>query len=115
MKIHTHCSGDEIVYRCLDEVPAVKEWMAAHGMNTSTYDPLVVYYEKKVLSFMEPKKTPIIWQEVFEASLSHESLALPNYTLVGVWKSQGMTNVTREIVTSGFKTIISGNLMTLDM
>lgn len=75
--------GDEVTSACLDEDPTVKIWMQQHGMNTSSYDDLVNYYEQKVIEFISPYKTPVFWQEVFEESQADPNVRLGNGTIIG--------------------------------
>jgi hexosaminidase len=66
---YMHIGGDEVIFGCLDEVPAIKEWMAAHNMNTTDpkYSDLLRYFRYNVSSYVtEAKKNMVVWQEAFE-------------------------------------------------
>jgi hexosaminidase len=62
-----HVGGDEVRSGCLDEVPAIKEWMVAHNMSTDDYTDLFRYFRYNVSSYVtEANKKMVVWQEAFE-------------------------------------------------
>jgi N-acetyl-beta-hexosaminidase len=60
-------SGDELITKCYDEFPEIKQWMRDHNMNDSSYVELVRYYQEKVIQYVQEKnKHFVVWQEAWE-------------------------------------------------
>jgi hexosaminidase len=81
---YMHLGGDELVYSCWTQDPAIAAWMRANHM--STPQQLENYFESRLRSIVNGKlnRTMIVWQEVFQAS----GVEMSADTVVEVWKDQ---------------------------
>ena len=98
---YTHFGGDEIVTKCFDQRPSIKEWMTAH--NLEDYTDLEVYYrqrQKKIWRNITGHKKAIYW--------ANENINLPVESddvihWWGVSKNVGvLANKTNEVVLSNY-------------
>ena len=94
-----HLGGDEVDPSCWNNTPAVRAWMAAHGIATpdGVYDYFVANVDAMALAL---NVSPIRWEEVW----AHFGTRLDKRTVVHAWLSErALVNAT----SSGYRAIYS--------
>jgi hexosaminidase len=108
-----HLGGDELITKCYDEFPEIKQWMRDHNMNDSSYVELVRYYQEKVIQYVQEKnKHFVVWQEAWEHFVGLPTNPFPanGATMVQVWKGENgpvVQNQLEQILTGGYAALLS--------
>ena len=93
-----HLGGDEVVYGCWEEMPAIKTWMESQGMKD--VHELTAYFWKRVIPLLMDTK-PVFWQEVFQNAYDQ----VPSDAIIQAWINQKELG---KIVAAGYNGILSG-------
>jgi hexosaminidase len=96
-----HVGGDEVNLNCWKKSKQISKWMKDHNMTDEVQ--LYEYFETRLLSIVNvSKKTPIVWQEVFNLNLT-----ISDDTIVDVWKGFD-TKTIEQATNQSFRVIVSG-------
>ena len=94
-----HLGGDEVSQACWNNTPAVRAWMAQHGLTSP--DQVYEYFVAAVdAATIKLGKSPVRWEEVWK----HFGKALDPRTVVHAWLSSGALV---EATNAGYRAIYS--------
>lgn len=104
-----HIGGDEVISRCFDEFPSIKNWMNKNRMNVKNYNDLILYFRTKITPNIVKKKKMIVWQEAIEEMIPYgnKSPLNPNNTVVQVWIADKFWSTIEQSLRLGYRTISS--------
>lgn len=79
-----HLGGDEVSQACWNNTPAVRAWMAEHGLTSpdQVYEYFVAAVDAATIGF---GKSPVRWEEVWK----HFGTQLDPRTVIHAWLSSG--------------------------
>lgn len=107
---YVHIGGDEVNPRCWDEFPAIKQWMGEHGMDNTTYLPLIRDFRLKLTPMLTSRnKKMVLWQEALEEMLplGAQNPLSPSNTIVHVWKNAEYQDAIKTSLKHGYPTLLS--------
>ena len=95
--------GDEVSFSCWESNPVYANFINEDKLNG--YAGLESYYIQQILELVQNlpnKRTPIVWQEVFD-----NGLEITPETIVDVWKGGNYQEELAVVTAKGFNTILS--------
>lgn len=97
-----HIGGDEVDVHCWNASEQIHAWMEEHHVKDVV--DLQSYFELKLIDFVltELRKRPIVWQELFDLGF-----ALPNETIIDVWKQESYRSTLLNATRTGYQAILS--------
>ncbi|XP_066233451.1 beta-hexosaminidase subunit beta [Saccopteryx leptura] len=97
-----HLGGDEVLFDCWESNPDIQAFMKQETFGKD-FKKLESFYFQKLLNIISTvKKTPIVWQEVFD-----DNVKLQQGTIVQVWKRETYTDKLSAITADGFPALLS--------
>lgn len=106
---YMHVGGDEVRTRCFDEFDML-EWIGQHGMDNSSYLPLLRDFRIKLSNIIsEKKKKMVLWQEAIEEMLALGPLnpLQPENSIAHVWINDDYRASVQTMLQAGYPTILS--------
>lgn len=106
---YMHVGGDEVRTRCFDEFNML-EWMGNHGMDNSSYLPILREFRIKISEFINSKeKKMVLWQEAIEEmlELGPANPLSPSNSIAHVWINDDYRASVKTMLKAGYPTLLS--------
>ncbi|XP_036005244.1 beta-hexosaminidase subunit alpha isoform X2 [Fundulus heteroclitus] len=99
---HVHLGGDEVDFSCWRSNPYIRVFMHKMGFGVD-FSKLEAFYIEKIVNITTSlKKTPVVWQDVFDYHKRRKSLSV-----VEVWKQGCYLCEVRRVVKAGLRVILA--------